>query len=240
VRLETGAASRTLQAASCEELANATAVFLAILLEPDAEQPEAEPAAPPKAAPAAPAEPATVPPAPPPPARSRHFALGATLGARSGLVPDYALGVGLHATFSWQALRTSAGVGFWFPDTTTVAGTEAQGAKLQASSAFAELCWQLESPVLIPALCSGGELSLLRGEGFGPGVAAESRTAALGALSAGGALRLRQSERVSWLLDADAVFPLSRPKFVFAGSAPALLHTPSAGFRLTIGAQWSL
>jgi hypothetical protein len=240
VTLETGSASRTVQAASCDELVSATAVFLAILLEPNADEAAPEPTSQPEPPPPAPALPPAAPPAAAQSTSSTHLALGSALGMRSGLVPDLAAGLELHATLSWQLLRFSAGASYWLPDSATLDDAADQGARIQVSSAFGELCLQYQATWLVPCFCSGGEISVLRGEGFGPGVAAESRSASLVSLTAGGALRLRQSEGVSWLLDADAVLPLGERNFVFAGSAPALIHTPGAGFRLTIGAEWSL
>lgn len=241
VRLETGRASRTVQAASCDELANATALFVAILIEPSMLEPQPEAAPPPEPAPPPPAAPAPAPPTAVAPSSFSEpsWSLGASVGARSALVPDGALGLGLHGVFSWKALRTSVGGSVWLPDSKKLGGSEPQGAEIQVSSAFAELCLQLETPVLVPALCSGGEVSVLRAEGFGPGVEPEARSAALVSLSAGGALRLRQSKRVSWVLDVDAVLPLGQRQFVFGGDAPALIYAPGTGFRSAFGAELS-
>ncbi len=244
-------ASRTLQAASCDELANATALFVAILIEPDIENPDSPlaDAAPPAKAPA--------PPPPSPPDRptidrgaqpaqrveeasAARWAIGGVVGSQSGLVPSWAFGLGAHGAFSWKFLRTSAGLSFWLPVRETVDEAETQGAELQLSAANAELCFRIETPTLIPALCSGGELALLRGKGFGPGVQPQSSSALFGSLTAGGALLIRTSTELSLLLDVDALLPLGERQFVLAGSDPALVHEPSAGFRLSCGAEWSL
>jgi hypothetical protein len=173
--------------------------------------------------------------------RSRaRWAIGGGVGSQSGLVPSWAWGLGVHGAFSWKALRSSAGASFFLPVRTTVDAAETQGAELQLSSAQAELCFRIETPTLVPALCSGGALSLLRGKGFGPDVQPESRSALFGSLTVGGALLLRVSGTLSLLLDADAVLPLGDRQFVLAGSDPALVHPPSPGLRLTFGAEWSL
>jgi hypothetical protein len=240
IRLETGRAGRTVQAASCDELANATALFVAILVEPSMLGPEPE-AAPP-AEPLAPTPPPAAAESAPVPStsfNSASWSIGGTVGARSALVPDWAFGLGGHGVFSWKALRVSVGASVWHPDGKTLEESEQQGAEIQVSSAFAELCLQLHTPLLIPALCSGAELSLLRGEGFGPGVEPEARAAALVSVSAGGALLLRQSKMLSWVLDLDAVFPLGQRQFVLSGSAPALIYEPAMGFRSAFGAELS-
>jgi hypothetical protein len=139
----------------------------------------------------------------------------------------------------WKALRATAGASFWLPVRHTVDADETQGAELQLTSVYGELCARLDAPTLVPALCSGAELSLLRGRGFGPGVEPESSSAVFTSLSGGAALLVRSSERLSLLLDVDALLPLGDRQFVLAGSDPAVVQEPSAGFRLTCGAEWS-
>jgi len=244
-------ASRTVQAASCNELANATALIVAILIDPNVGV--SEPA---EAPPSAQAD-VALPTQAPSPAdvqaideqgraadavtgrSASRWSIGAMGGVLTGLVPGSTFGLGLQGAFSWKALRTSVGASFWLPARATIGAGEAQGADLQLSSAFAKLCFQIDTPTLVPALCPGAEISALRGKGFGPGVEPQARTAVFASLSAGGALLMRYSERVSLLLDVDALFPLGERQFVFAGSDPAVVYAPSVGFRLTLGAQWS-
>jgi hypothetical protein len=68
----------------------------------------------------------------------------------------------------------------------------------------------------------------------------ESRSAVFASVTAGGALLVRSSERLSLVFDVDALLPVGERQFVLSGSDPAVIHTPSAGFRLTCGAEWSL
>jgi hypothetical protein len=226
-------ATRTLQAASCDELVSATAVFLAILIEPEHPEPEPEPASAPAPAARAPAQPG-------PPRRAPvRFALGVTASARSAGLPAWAAGGGLHGALSWRALRASVGIGAWLPVDETITGSENQGARLQLSSGSARLCWQAASAPLVPALCGGAELAALRGRGFGPGVQPESETAWFGSLLAGATLRLLSTEHLAVLVETDALAPLGDRQMTFAGAAPAEIHEPSWGLRLACGAEWS-
>jgi hypothetical protein len=226
-------ASRTLEAASCDELASATAVFLAILIEPDQGAPE------PQSAPApAPAPNITVPRAPAKREPAR-FALGVTASIRSAGLPTWAAGGGVHGALSWQALRGSVGVSGWLPVDETIEGSENQGASLQLSSGYAKLCWQARTAPLVPAVCGGAELSVLRGRGFGPDVRPQSATALFGSLLGGGTLRLRSTEHLAVLLEADALVPLGDRQVVLAGGAPAQIYQPSWGLQLACGAEWS-
>ncbi len=255
-------ARRSFEAASCQELANATALFVAILLKPQIDDPpiddptaEKPPAGmqaetmPVNTASPSPAEAqaADTIPSGGPPAEAgtdaqsvSRWAIGGTGGVRSGLVPDWTFGLGLHGAFSWKALHSVAGASFWLPVRKTLESGEAQGAELQLSSVYIELCLGLDLPALMPAVCSGAELSALRGRGFGSGVEPEARTAAFAALSVGGKVVLRSSGRLSWLLDIDGVLPLGERQFVLTGRDPAVIYAPSAGVRLSFGAQWSL
>lgn len=226
-------ASRTLQAASCDELASATAVFLAILIEPDGVEPQ------PTSTPA-PVAPSNA--APPPAAAKREparFALGISASVRSAALPSWAVGSTLHGSLSWQALRSSVGVSGWLPVDDTIEGSQNQGARLQLSSAYAKLCWQAHTAPLIPALCGGGELSILRGRGFGPNVEPRAATEVLGSLLGGATLRLRSEEHLAVMLEADALVPLGDRQVVLGGDAPGQIYRPSWGFRLACGAEWA-
>lgn len=233
-------ASRTLEAASCDELANATAVFLAILIEPEGADAKAPPSANPP--------PSTAPPTPTPTPNdskaaekraSLRFALGVTASLRSAGVPKWAAGGGVHGAAIWRAWRASVGVNGWLPVDQTVAGSENQGARLQLSSGFAKVCWQADQAAWVPALCGGGELAMLRGSGFGPGVESRSATAWFGSLLGGAALRLQSTEHLAVLLEGDALVPIGDRRVVFGGGAPAQIYQPSWGFRLGCGAEWS-
>lgn len=228
-------ASRTLEAASCDELATATAVFLSILIEPEQVEPEPSPVPAPAPAPAPSRSVQTTAT----PSERPRFALGITASARSAGVPRWAMGGGVHGALSWHALRASLGLNGWLPVHQTLDGSETQGARLQLSSAHAKLCWQLRTTPLTGGLCAGGELSLLRGRGFGPSVEPQSAAAVFGSLVGGGVLELPLSEHLAVLAEAEALFPLGRRQVVFAGGAPAQIYEPYWGLRLACGAQWS-
>ena len=228
--------SRTVEAASCDELANATAVFLAILIEPAPAEAKAASATPQPA----PAPGANVAAAPPVTKRAPlRFALGVSASLRSAAVPKWAAGGGIHGAVSWRALRAVAGVNGWLPVDQTIAGSQNQGARLQLSSGFTKLCWQANTAPLVPALCGGGELAVLRGTGFGPQVESRLATALFGSLLGGAALRLRSTEHLAVLLEGDVLVPLGDRQVVLGGGAPAQIYAPSWGVRRWFGAEWS-
>lgn len=144
----------------------------------------------------------------------------------------------MHAALSWRAWRAGVGVSGWLPVDATLGGSANQGAKLQLSSGYAKLCWQIGRAAVVPAACSGAEVVLLRGHGFGPHVEPQSAKAIFGAVQAGGLLRLRSAARLSLVLEADVVVPIGDRKVVLAGDAPAEIYEPSWGLRLACGAEW--
>lgn len=236
-------ASRTLEAASCDELASATAVFLAILIEPEQGEPEAEANSTSESAASAPSvatdSRAVATPSPAADRSPWRFALGVSASLRSAALPKWAAGGGVHGALSWRALLLGAGVSGWLPVDETIDGTENQGARLQLSSGYAKVCWQVDTAPLVPALCGGGELAVLRGRGFGPGVESRPGTAVFGSLLGGAAVRLRTTEHLAVVLEGDAIVPLGDRQVVLGGGAPAQIYEPSWGFRLGCGAEWS-
>jgi hypothetical protein len=263
-------ASRSLEAASCNELANATALFVAILIEPSVDEPvETNPSSTQassaaelrtsesradtrNAAPRTAAIPSTKPAATAdhgsdsdPESQTQtgsepRWAVGGFGGVVSGTLPVWSPGFGVQGAFTWKALRTNLGATFWWPVTTTIETESAQGAEFQLFSGHTEVCLQHTIRQLSPAICAGAQLANLRGKGFGAGVDPQVQYANFVSLSAGGALIWSYSKRLSVLLDFDAVFPLGDRQFVFTGSDPALLHRPAMGARITCGAEFIL
>jgi len=235
--------SRLLQAASCDELASATALLVAILIEPGAgnTEPSAAPVPPPP--PPKSAAPASAPTAErasdaPTPVR---FALGAFAGSVSGLLPAWSFGLGLDGAVSWKSLRWNVALAGWLPVEEPAPDNAAQGARFRLLSAAADVC-------LAPALservstgiCSGAQVDSLHAQGFGQGVRANTEQAAFVSLSAGALVSWAISNHLAFVASADVLQPLGSRHFVFEGSAPAQLHTPRAGLQLAFGMQFVL
>lgn len=228
------AATRALAAASCDELANATAILVAILLEP----------------PSSSSTPVTAPsPTPPRPPRAEahaaarsatRWSAGAAGGLIGGALPAWSPGAGVHGAVTWHALRTQLGAMIWLPAEKTVDPAGTQGAHFNLFSGHAQLCAQWPGQRLQPGLCSGAQLSVLRAKGFGPGVTPEARQATFVSISAGPALVWRHSQRLSFLVDAALLLPLGHRRFVLAGGAPAVVYSETPGVQLKCGAEFNL
>jgi hypothetical protein len=236
-----------LQAASCDELANATALVIAIILEPTFEQTAADTAP----------QSSSVQPKPAPPqqrakteldaaaqqeddrADQVQLGIGAFGAAINALLPTWSGGFGLDTIVRWRALQAHISGAYFLPVEQQAPDTASQGARFRLIAAQMELGLRL--PVLTDlsvAVCSGAQLAFLHGEGFGPGVTANTQDARFIAFSAGGLLAWEASEHWTVVFDADALFPLGDRRFVFSGTNPAAIHTPSWGAQLALGVQY--
>jgi hypothetical protein len=223
---------RSLMAASCDELASATALFIAILLEPSVEQPSGPKPASAESGP----DPVTVEQQNAAPTR---FAAGAFVAVARGLMPAWAGGFGVDGSVQWKTLHGHVGAAYFPPVEQLAADSGSQGARFRLLSASAEL--GLSQPILQDlsvGVCSGAELVFMHAEGFGPGVDATTQRANFVAISVGGLATWMAFERVALVLDADVLFPLGQRRFVFGGSAPTSIYRPGLGAQLALGLQF--
>jgi hypothetical protein len=263
-RVETAPTRREFTAETCEEVAAALALVVALTLDPNART-EPLPATPPPPAPASPEEPAappsvvtplpppsprapatlpTRPPAPPPPSSPLRYVawFGPVVGADAGYAPEALVTLGLSggARLVWGARLSSALqlTPLWGKTGTT--GPAVDLGRFGWSLARVEAC-PVEvrlTPVLTFSPCLAGEVGRLaaRGEATSVVPTAVDRWWAAPGLTA--ALHL---DLADWFvrLSGEGLFPVIRDEFVFRN--PDLsVHRPSAfayGARLGVGFQ---
>lgn len=237
-----GAASgtRSVRARTCRALARATALIVALALDPQARVPE-EPIEEPAPPPPPPPKPEPPPPPPPPPVpvapSVRPYVFAGATGER-GLLPGFALGATFGGGLAWRIVRGD------------VAGqiVPTRGASLEGRSGGGDLS------LLGLALrgCTGPSTRLvalagcvrLRGARIaaeGAGLAPDYRqTAWLLALEPGALVRLPAAGGLAAELEAAAVVPLSRPDLVvLVNDVPTSLFRPAAvGVRVGLGATY--
>lgn len=242
-------ARRSFDAARCDELAEKTALFVAILLDslttragsdsphddaaPSATTVEHSPAGPDRVAP--PAEEGTT--------ESSPLSPGAalTVGAVGGYLPHWSPGIGVYGVLGWKALRAKIGGQAWLSARQTVDASATQGADFQAFSGHGDICIEVAAGSFGLGPCAGLDLVLEKGTGFGPGIAAKTDTAAFAAISLGGSLRWIGPGHLSFPLELELLVPLARPEFVFSGTDGTSVHRPGViGGRLTLGAEFRL
>ena len=207
--------TRTLEAPSCSELTEASAVVIALALSPPEETPRASPV-PPVAAPPAPV--ADVPEAPTEPGGPRRRA-NVRLGVGGGLVTDFgtlapvALGFAFGLGGRWgryveHAIRVSV-----FPTrSASIEGNPDQGVNLGLAAAALSLCFEPLSGPLELGACGELELGMLHVEGFGT---PDRYSHDAPWVAPGLGLRTAYPEQgpVRVALTADALFPTEQTKF---------------------------
>ncbi len=245
---------RAIESDTCRELADATALVLAMAIDParvaatraspvivvppdagiDASTsvivvPPSTPATAPPTRAAT--EPPSAPPGPPPPRKT--FAIGPYVLGDIGTLPNP--GVGPALAFAWTpgALRLQL-TGLFFPSNTARLPFS-RGGTFELFGADAGGCYEFLFGVFEAGPCLGVELGALKGTGFG----INKQTPALAfwaAPSVGAAFAWRIGSSFALRLELDALFPLQRPEFVLDGVGG--VHRPAAVLgRVGLGAE---
>jgi hypothetical protein len=233
---------RSLTAASCPLVASATALVLALTIDPTlaVEPQESEPSPPPPASPP-PAPPALSAPreesvAPAPAATRESSSLTVAPGAAAlvdvGSLPSPAIGgaVEIAVDKGWASLRAEgAAFGAQHVDAGSRAGAGGRFTLLAASlrgCAGAGALWRVEG-------CVGIELDRIVGEGFGVSSPGSATRVSAGA-RAGVRLAFRPAPLLSVPVALDAIVPLNRPTFVL-GNVGTVFRPAPVAIRASIG-----
>jgi hypothetical protein len=231
---------RSLEAASCQDLANAAALIIALMIDPNAvaaratsSRPVAAPPRPPAALPAAQPR-----PAPEKGSRAVQYFAGLHAAGSYGTLPsiDAGLGggIGLQGR-RWRAeLRGTYGLR---RDQKAMAAAPA-GAYGQfnlAAAVFAG-CFNFGRESLAYGPCADGELGVVSAKGFGvsQGFPANTFWSALGA---GGYAAISLGHHISLPLHIDVLAPLRRSQFVFKNEPQVVFQAPAVGVRMSVGIE---
>lgn len=230
---------RFIEASSCQDLADATALIVALMIDPDAvaahaRDTEVEPQAPPAPPPVTAAPPASGPPSRP------VEVLAAIHGQASwGLLPGadvgVAAGVGLAAQRWRVELRASYGLR---RDQVARAPTvpEAYGEFNFLGGALAA-CVNLGGAEVAFGPCADAEAGVVSAKGRGVSVGFPARATWL-ALGAGAYASIALGRHVAIPLHVDLLAPLLRPEYVIKEVAGTVFQAPALGVRLLAGMAW--
>lgn len=244
------AAERHLDASSCQTLADATAVILAMALVPSQperpEQPD-ETGEPPPRQPAGPglsgaapsltsaaaadtAEPRASRPGP----YAHALAASGAAVTDGTTLPSPALGGRVALAWTPRRARLELG-GSIFSGQSKTTGTSPAGAAFTLLVAGGRGCWAVARGALEISPCAGADVQVVQARGYGASSNYDASAAWISV--AGGALvRLPITGWLALRGDADAVVPLARPRFVVLGDGA--VHRPEAfGVRAGIGAE---
>jgi hypothetical protein len=227
--------TRTLDAPSCAALAEASAVVIALAIDPSHDTSETPaPAEPPREAPTTPSLPAAVtPPTPPvmvpiarPPSR---LAVGIGLAAviESGTLPSLAGGLDLAAALRAQGWRLGIHGTLWLPQHPIFDEASGAGASFDMVQlgAFGGYLWPAGAFAFGP--CAEVAVSFVRVEGFDIRDSHSSWTS-WPSVIAGARAEARITGHFGLFARADLLFPLDRPTFTLVTAGAAVqLHEPA-------------
>jgi hypothetical protein len=231
-------AEDTLIAKQCMALGDATALKVALAIDPVATARAIQMAAgetEPRRNPPAPKPAPSPEPLAPPSVSPGSTGLRLSAGAGLGLLPSVAGGAALAFWLQRSAWRAElGGQGFWGGDA-RYERTPAVGAQLQLFSAVARGCPVARGGGLEFPICLGLELGVMRGEGFGV-EKTDTAHSFWGAVILGPALRAPVSKTLSFWLEADGAFAFLRPGFNVRNLGT--LYSPGPGSaRIWVGAE---
>lgn len=245
---EGGPRVRVLHASSCQALADAAAVIIALAIDPAAvasapePPPPAAPPAPPPLPPPPPPRPFVPPPrprtAPPPPRDSvpLRFHVAAWVLGDIGSLPGVSFAAGGALGLSIASWRIEAGAGAFPSRAAVIANRPTAGGDVSLILGSVGACRDiLPKGRFEIAPCAGVELGRLHAAGFGISNPT-SGDALWSAFKAGGLFAWAPMDRFALVLRLDVVVPFARPSFVLDNVGPVFRSGPVAG-RLGLGVE---
>jgi hypothetical protein len=229
---------RSLEAASCQDLANAAALIIALMIDPDAVAAHATPPQPVAAPP--PVTPPEPDPGPAPKSRPRavEFLVGIHAAGSYGTLPSIDIGVGGGIGLAgrrWRAeLRGSYGLRrdqkAW-----AAAPAGAYGQFNFWAVAFAG-CFNIGRESLAFGPCADAEVGVTSAKGFGVSQSLPADTL-WSALGAGGYAAISLGRHLGLPLHLDVLAPLRRSEFVFKNEPKRVFQAPAVGVRMSAGIE---
>lgn len=233
---------RTFAAETCQALADATALILAMTVNPNLTTGEPEPQPAPPSLPATEAVPEPVPVLRPASASTEllHFSVGASVAGDIGTLPSVAIAPQLALAWLPGGARVELAFAYFVPQR-ALSRFAGEGADLSSWTASAQLGYAWPTgPVAVGPLAGLG-LERLGAAGFG-GATSFDQSSVIMAMRGGVQLSWALSSTFSLRLVALAALPLSRPSFVVVNPAPTadeLVHRPAAvSGQANFGVEW--
>lgn len=235
---------RTIEAATCQGLANATALIVALMIDPDAVAARSgqapvdvpPPGQPAPAAPITPAPPRKAARAPSVPATS--VLAGAAAAGNAGVLPSPDVGASVSVGVARLHWRIEARAAYGPRRVQSDTLTDPPGAYGRFSFLAGTLagCRTFTQPRFELGPCASLELGAVRGQGFGA-TQTTSHTSPWFGLGAGVFAAIQASAWLYFPMHADAVLPLWRPHYVFQNVPTPIFQSWSVGLRLTAGVE---
>jgi hypothetical protein len=246
--------SRVIEGRTCDELAGAAAIAIALLARstlsgasatsgedlPAASSSALDPENAPSSSlePAVPAPPAKAQPAPAASGDGLHAVLDVPVGLVGwGSLPSTAFGLGAGLGIRWKALRLVARGELWAPQNSKVSGFTSHFA-MQSARVEACLVQSLHGVELAP--CLGSAVQRVKGDGIGSNVFSPSSSTTLwfsGLVGVFVSLPTPGFGTLRWFGEASVLVSPLRPRFVIDQLGP--VHEPTlAAPRVSLGCEW--
>jgi hypothetical protein len=219
---------RTIEAPSCKAVADATALIVALLIDPDAVAAKAQAPTP---------EAISVPEAPKARASQVVFGTGIHLQGRVGTLPGADIGIGLGIGMAGPRWRTDLRWTYGLRRDQVASLPSGASGRFNIAAGSLTECFNLGQAKLGFGPCVSLEMGRVSVEGYGTttGFSKHSLWLALG----GGALvsfaigpHLRAS------MEADVVVPMYRPDYVFQDVPGVVFKAPAVGGRALVEVSW--
>lgn len=234
---QAGTGHRRLQAETCKALASATALIVALMIDPDAVAARAEEPSPPPPLPVPPPlapSPSPTPAPPPSPRRpiTAFIGLGGAIHMGALPSPDFALGAsGGIARSSWR-LELAIGYDPARVASDPVSGPQGPYGQFQLVWGAVAGCLTRQAGLVGAGICGDAEVGAVRAEGAGSSVS-ESHTKPWLAAGVGALVDLRLTRGLFVVLRADALVPLLRPSYTFNEGKIPVFRPWVVGLRAT-------
>jgi hypothetical protein len=227
---------RSIEAASCPDLADATALIVALMIDPDAVAAHATQPRPVAATP--PAEPAPPPQQEGP--RAVQYLVGLHAAGSQGTLPsiDVGLGGGIGLAGRLWRVELRGTYGLRRDQKAMAAPPAREGSYGQFNFTAAALagCFNLGREGLAFGPCADAEVGVVSAKGVGVDQSFPADTTWL-ALGAGVYAAVSLGPHLSLPLHLDVLAPLRRSEFVFKGVPGRVFQAPVVGGRISVGIE---
>jgi hypothetical protein len=236
-RSPTSTGHRTLDATTCQGLANATALIVALAIDPDAVAAHGGRASEPLPA-ARPVSAETSLPLSSVAPRSTFGVVGLVGAASLGVVPglDVDLGGELGLVRGRWRVELRAVYGLRAQDSPPVSGAMGAHGRFRFFAGTLAGCWIVARGRVQVGPCADVEVGAVHGQGIGSDQDAAATTPWYG-LGAGLVAVIAPTPWLHFPLHADAVLPLRRPSYRFEGVQASIYDPWPVGVRLTAGVE---
>ena len=223
---------RSIEAASCQDLADATALIIALMIDPNA---VAAHAMQPKPVPATP--PGETTPPPPKKPRSVEYLVGIHAAGSYGTLPSVDVGLGGGVGLAGRRWRVELRGTYGLRDQKAMAAAP-PGAYGQFNFTAAALaaCFNFGREGLAFGPCADAELGVVSAKGVNVSESLPAQTL-WSALGAGAYAAIPLGHHLSLALHADVLAPLRRTEFVFKNEPSRVFQAPAVGGRMSIGVE---